>query len=314
MVALFRILLVTWMIGMLPLCAKANSFIIDVLLGEPVSLEDLVRDLEKVRIVYLGEIHSIARHHQVQTEIFRALANRKLKLAVGMEMFGEHDQPALNRWQQGQNPLASLLDDLGPSHWTNLVDYEPLLLAAREYGAKVVALNADDRLVRTVARHGLEGLSGTEASRIPEGVAEINPLYDRLLRLKLRVHSAFQDKNLDRIVLAQALRDETMARAVVRFLTSPEGQDSIMLVVVGSGHVNYGFGIPERVEKHFKVPYRIIIASESGELVLSEAEKRHAVPVEISHEDLSFIRRPIADYLHVIPLKNEFPEGDAKAP
>jgi hypothetical protein len=49
---------------------------------------------------------------------------------------------------------------------------------------------------------------------------------------------------------------------------------------------------------------RIILISESGELVLSEEEKRHAVPVDIRHEDLRFIRSPIADYLHVAPLQD----------
>lgn len=304
-----RLLLAVVMLLSLQSSAVAGSFVVDLLLGEPVPMSALVDDLARVRIVYLGEVHSIARHHQVQAEVIRQLAAGNLKLGVGMEMFAEDLQPVLDRWQRGNAPLSSLIEDLGKAHWTNLPDYEPVLLAARDSGAAIVALNANDGLVRKVAREGMESLSPEEKARVPEGVADINPLYDRLLRLKLRVHRAFQDKSLDRIVLAQALRDETMARAMVRFLTSAEGKDRIMLVIAGAGHVNYGFGIPERVEKHLNVPHRIIIPSESGELVLSEAEKRQAVPVEITHEDLSFIRRPIADYLHVIPLKDEAIEG-----
>jgi uncharacterized iron-regulated protein len=307
------LLLAVLMLCALQSSANAGSFLIDLLLGEPVPMGALVDDVSRVRIVYLGEIHTIARHHHIQAELLRELARGNLKLAVGMEMFAEDEQPALDRWQSGKAPLGSLMEDLGKGQWTNLRDYEPVLIAARESGATLVGLNADNELVRKVAREGVEGLSAADKARVPEGIEEINPLYDRLLRLKLRVHRAFQEKSLDRIVRAQALRDEIMARSVVRFLTSEQGKDRIMLVIAGAGHVNYGFGIPERVSKHLEVPHRIIIASESGELVLSEAEKRQAVPIEITHEDLSFIRRPIADYLHVIPLKDEKDEGEIPA-
>jgi uncharacterized iron-regulated protein len=126
------------------------------------------------------------------------------------------------------------------------------------------------------------------------------------------VHKAFRDKTLDRIVQAQSLRDETMAQAAARFLKSPEGKDRVMLVIAGGGHVNYGFGIPDRLKRIMDVPSRIVLQSESGELVLSEAEKSQSMPVDISHQDLKFIRNPIADYLFVVPLK-EAPAKESPA-
>jgi hypothetical protein len=74
------------------------------------------------------------------------------------------------------------------------------------------------------------------------------------------------------------------------------------MVIAGSGHINYGFGIPERVRRRVDISFRIILPSESGELQLSEAEKRQAVDIDISHEDVKFIDRPIADYLSVLPV------------
>jgi uncharacterized iron-regulated protein len=220
-----------------------------------------------------------------------------------MEMFSVEQQSALDKWQRGSEDVTALIAALGPDHWTNLKDYEPVLVKARELNAPIIGLNASDRLVRKLAREGLEGLSAQEKKKVPEGLSEINPLNDRLLRMKLRVHKAFHDKALDRIVLAQALRDETMARAVASFLQSPEGKDRVMLVIAGGGHMNYGFGIPERVQRIVDVTSRIILQSESGELVLSDAEKSQAMPVHTTHEDLKFIRVPIADYLFVAPLK-----------
>ncbi len=282
---------------------NSKPFIIDVLMGEPIPMEMLLEDVAEVRIVYMGEVHTIARHHQLQTQLIRHLAGRNLKIALGMEMFSEEHQEVLERWTSGKDGIATLIKDLGKEHWTNLQDYESVLTTARDLAIPVVALNASDRLVRQVARGGLESLPPDDRKRLPDGFQDINPLNDRLLRLRLRVHKAFQEKSLDSIVLAQAIRDATMARAVARFLESPRGKDRVMIVIAGIGHINYGFGIPERVQRMLSLPYRIILPSESGELVLSEEEKRHMVAVQVTHEDLKFIPVPIADYLHVIPLK-----------
>jgi uncharacterized iron-regulated protein len=287
--------------------ADSKPFMIDLYMGEPVPKDVMLDDLSAVRIVYLGEIHTIARHHELQAEILRELSDRDLKIALGMEMFSRENQPILNRWQAGNRSVADLILDLGADHWTNLQDYEKVLTLARERGIPIVGLNARDALVRKVAHVGLEGLSASEKREVPKGLEKINPLQDRLLRLRLRVHKAFEKTSLDRIVLAQVLRDETMAQTISSFLDSSEGKGRLMVVIAGGGHVNYGFGIPEGVQRRSALPYRIIMATESGELVLTEAEKRQSVPVEITHQELKFITTPIADYLQAVPLKEERP-------
>jgi uncharacterized iron-regulated protein len=282
-----------------------SPFIIDVLMGEPVTMETLLDDLVEARIIYLGEIHTIARHHKLEADLLKRLKERELKLTLGMEMFSTDQQAILDHWLAGKQNINDLITELGREHWTNLKDYEPVLTPARELGIPIIALNAPDILVHKLAMAGLESLSPEEKESLPKDLEQINPLNERLLRLRLRVHKAFEDKSLHNIVLAQALRDSTMARAVSEFLNSPRGKDSAMLVIAGSGHLNYGFGIPERVSRRLKAPFRIILASESGQLVLSEQEMRQMAPIHITHKDLEFIRKPISDYLNVIPLKEE---------
>ncbi len=284
--------------------ASEKRVIVDMIMGEPIPMDALIHDLAKARIIYLGEIHTIARHHAVQVEVLQALHDSGVKLGLGLEVLGADRQPVLDKWQSGSENFAHLMRDLGREQWTNLKDYEPLLVLARKLKAPIRGLNASDLMVRKVAREGVEALTERERAELPERFEKINPQYDRLLRLRLRVHKAFQSKSLDRIVLAQALRDGTMAQAIVRFLQSPGGRDRAMLVVCGTGHLNYGFGIPEAVERVIKLPSRIVLPSESGELVLSEEEKRQSVPVEISHQDLGFIRSRLADYLIVTPLES----------
>ncbi len=181
----------------------------------------------------------------------------------------------------------------------------PFLLATRDLRIPVVGLNISNGIVRKVSRGGLESLSEAEKTLVPPDVEPINPLYAKLLSLKLKVHRVFQEKSLKRIIFAQALRDTVMAANITRYLEGVNTKDRLLVVIAGSGHLNYGFGVPERVKRRIDVTSRIILPSESGELELSEAEKQQAVDIEISHEDLRFIDKPIADYLSVLPIKSD---------
>jgi uncharacterized iron-regulated protein len=292
---------------------RNDSIVIDMLAGEPVPLDTMLDDLASARIIYLGEYHTIKRHHRLQSDILKEIAARKPNLALGMEMFSRDQQEVLDWWQSGTEDITALIRKLGSKHWTNLQDYAAVLYFARNAKIPIIGLNAPDDLIRKIAREGLSGLTDEQRRSLPQGFDKINPAYDKLLRLRLRVHRAFHEKSLDNVVLAQAVRDAIMAQGVISFLESERGKDAGMIVIAGSGHINYGFGIPERVQEHLRYTERIILASESGELKLSEEEKKQAMPVEISHEDLKFIQRPIADYLHIIPLRTDAPEPEPEA-
>ncbi len=285
--------------------ADDKSVIVDVYQGEPVHFDTMMEDLAQARIVYVGEIHTIAIHHRLQERILEALASEDGPLAVGMEMFSVDQQTTIDSWVKSRDSVDDLITQLGLEHWTNLKDYEPILLAVRKMGIPLVALNAPDYLVKKVAAHGAEHLTETERSLIPPDFQKVNPDYDRLLRLRLRVHKAFEHMPLDRIVAAQSLRDCVMADSVNKFINLDKEKSRRMLVIAGTGHLNYGFGIPERCESLNGLSYRIILPSESGRLVLSEEELRQAAPVHITHQDLKFIKAPIADYLDVIPVPAE---------
>ena len=285
--------------------ADDKPLIVDVYQGEPVHFDTMMEDLAQVRIVYVGEIHTIAIHHKLQEQILEALASEDGPLAVGTEMFSVDQQATLDSWLKSGDSVDDLMTQLGMGRWTNLKDYELILLSARRRGIPLVALNAPDYLVKKVAAHGTEHLTETEKSLIPPDFQKVNPDYDRLLRLRLRVHKAFQHMSLDRIVAAQSLRDCVMAESVNKFLDAEKEKNRRMLVIVGTGHLNYGFGIPERCESLNGLAYRIILPSESGRLILSEEELRQSEPVRITHQDLKFIKTPIADYLDVIPLREE---------
>ena len=84
------------------------------------------------------------------------------------------------------------------------------------------------------------------------------------------------------------------------------GVDRLAIVLGGSLHFTHGLGTPYLVKK--KIPSlkdRIIMLSNSGDLVLSKMEKALSRDIKITHEDLRFLQTPIADYINVIEFKTE---------
>ena len=57
--------------------------------------------LKKNRIILVGEQHSNKQHHRAQLSVIQALNEAGLKVAIGLEMFRNDSQPALDRWVSG---------------------------------------------------------------------------------------------------------------------------------------------------------------------------------------------------------------------
>jgi uncharacterized iron-regulated protein len=102
---------------------------------------------------------------------------------------------------------------------------------------------------------------------------------------------------------AQDVWDSTMAHGVVGYLKNGEGMAKTVVVLAGTGHMAYGYGIPERVARSCDLPYRIIIPTGSGDLAFEKEWERYVEPVDLTHEDFLFLERPIANFIFLVPLR-----------
>jgi uncharacterized iron-regulated protein len=288
--------------------AERASLWIDVYQGEPVWHEEVLEDLATARAIYLGERHTLQRHHEMQTKILTDLAQKGIPLAVGLEQMEASQQPQLDRYNRGEidfEQLAALT--AWPKRWQNYQQYRPILEAARKWKAPVVALNAASESIRQVVRSGgIDRLAPTARKDLPAKIQVDDPPYEKLLSLQMKVHVAATARTLRPMIEAQIARDEAMAEALARFLESEQGRGRKMLVLCGAGHVAYGLGLPPRVRRRLPdIKDRIVLFSESGEVRLSPEERAQARAIEISHEQLREVCRPIADYLWVKPLEEK---------
>lgn len=301
-------------------CAQENgenrpAMWVDLYKGEPVEFEDLIQDLLTADVVYLGERHRLGRHHLLQEKIVTALAKERPVL-LGLEMIENRDQKEVERYNAGEISFEELADAIAwKDQWANYEDYRGVIEAARKSGGRILGLNAPREIIREIFRGGgVEQLPEESRAQLPEEMVMDDAPYRQWLEIVMKVHASVDDTMLDNILQAQIARDEAMAASLVSGLdddpdaganSDPNVKDKPLAVVItGSGHMNYRFGVPERVARRApSIQDRLILMSESGDIELTEEEAAAAQEIEITHQKLRNLKRPISDYLHVTALK-----------
>ena len=279
------------------------GFWLDLYQGEPAPSDTVLADLVGADVVYLGETHTIARHHALQGVVIGAFAEAKVPFCLALEQMERVYQPQLDRYNRGEADLeTTIADTQWEKRWTNIRDYVPLIERAHAAGAPIVALNARMEVVRKLGRGGIGSLTAEERAELPERLRFEDEPYRRLLGLKIGVHSGMPAERLAPMCDAQIVRDETMADSLTKFLAGDAGRGRKAVVLAGAGHVSFGLGLPERVrDRNPEVRDRVVLFTDSGELELSAADRAMAQSVSITHDDLHFVPRPMADYLNVKP-------------
>lgn len=282
---------------------------VDALRGEPLEFEQLLDELQLARVIYLGELHTIPRHHESQKRILEGLARRGVPLALAMEQFEFTAQPALDRFNNRQLRVNQLVQETDwGKRWRGYTNYLELIRVADQYRVPVLALNARAETIRAVGHNGLAKITPEQRAELPAEIVTDDPLYEKLATRALAVHMAFDPQKLRPIFEAQVARDETMASRLSDFLASPDNSNRTVVVICGRGHCEFGFGVPDRVKRrHLGILQRTVLFSESGDLELSPEERKQARQVEMPHQFLQELGRPEADFLEVV--KKRQPEA-----
>ena len=290
---------------------RAPECWIDLTRGEEAEHAAVMADLAKADVVYVGEAHTIRRHHELQLRLLQELFALGRPLTLCLEQLEARDQPAVDRYARGEIGFAALAAEIEwEKKWRNYRDYQPLCEFARSHRLPIRALNAPATVIRAVSRGGgLAKLPAGDRTQLPADIHLDDPVYERLMQLELAVHMAVDPAKLRPMFEAQASRDETMAANIIAALRPTDGAKRVAFVVAGAGHVRYGLGTAERVRRRLpEVIERIVLITESGELVLSAADKAASREVTISHADLRALGRPPGDYVRVLP-KVALPPG-----
>ena len=231
--------------------------------GDPISFHQLLNNLDPSLIIFAGETHDQVEHHHNQVKILHGLIERNRDVVIGMEMFERSQQPILDLWTEGKLTEEEFFKEVKwETTWGmdyNL--YKGILDEAKTRRLKVLCLNIERELVRRVAQQGITGLSPEDRAKLPE-MDLSDKAHRHYVASIYKSHQAGSAKDFENFYQAQCLWDEAMAETLFRFLQSAERREKTVLVIAGSGHVAFDFGIPKRLYRRTPLPYKTIILKE----------------------------------------------------
>lgn len=226
------------------------------------SAEAVVEQLQDVRVVLVGEKHTIVGHHEAQLNVIRMLHEAGAQIAVGLEMFRSESQSALDRWVAGEmsdDEFQEVYYDNWNFPWTM---YDDIFLYAREQNIPLVGLNVPREITRQVSRRGFNSLSAEQRGRLSGVTCRVDKEYMEFIR---RAYGAHGHGGMDFIHFceAQLVWDSVMAVRAIDYVERRPG--SIMVLLAGTGHARKQ-AIPAQIKDRRDLPLSVILPEVPGEL------------------------------------------------
>jgi uncharacterized iron-regulated protein len=237
-------------------------------LGESVTFEELLEDLDSCRITYIGEKHNNIAHHKIQLQIIQAIYRINPNLAVGMEMFDHTYQDVLDSWSAGELDEAAFLRKV---HWYanwrfDYALYRDILNFIKDNQIRLVALNIPSDITKKIRVGGVENLRDLEKEHLPENIDLSYGAHREYVQKVFDEHQQHfrGDVKFEDFYAAQAVWEDIMAERIAKNLAT-----NAMVVLAGNGHIQFKYGIPDRAYKQTGAPFRTIYLAPAG----SEVER-----------------------------------------
>jgi len=269
------------------------------------TLEDILPELKKSRVIYVGERHDRYEHHINQLRVIKRLHEAGISIGVGMEMFQAPFQQVIDDYLVDRIDEGEFLKKTGYfERWRydyNL--YKPIIDYLKKNRIPLVALNIEGGISRKVARQGIDSLIRKEKKQIPASLDFSNEQYRRDLREVFALHgkeTSLTDFNF--FLQAQVLWDEGMAEAAYRFLENHP--DRNLVVIAGNGHIRHHYGIPDRLFRRSGDLYSVVVQDEEIEPGIADyillttrirGKKSPRLGVEIGEEEGGLLVAGVVD-------------------
>jgi len=229
--------------------------ITDTATGEIITPPQMAERLADVGLLFLGETHTNLDFHKVQLRVIQELHRSGREVLIGLEMFPYPQQASLDAWIDGLYTEQGFVD-LAEwyTYWGYRWEYyRDIFTFARDNGIRMYGINTPRDVVTAVRKKGFKDLTPEEAEHIPH---EVKPATDDQRRMYKGFFEAddalhMTDDRLDGMLRAQTTWDATMGWNALQALRKHGGDDAIMVVLIGSGHVTYGLGSERQTAPYY---------------------------------------------------------------
>jgi len=223
--------------------------------GATISYGEMIRELEAVEIVFVGEQHTNQSHHKAELDIIRSLSKEKKPIIVALEMFRKDQQKALDRWVSGDIDEA-ILKNVYLSYWRFPWElYSDIFLYCRKHEIPMVGLNVPSEVTRQVARQGFNSLTPEQRGQLHNVGCVVGPEYEAFIRRAYSFHQ-HSGEIFTHFCEAQLVWDTAMAWNLIDAVDKYPGH--LFVVLAGNGHA-WKYGIPRQVAERRKISYRVVL-------------------------------------------------------
>ncbi len=228
--------------------------VFDTAAGQFTDFEAMAADLVQADVVFVGEQHDDPNTHRLERMVLEALAARKARVILSLEMFERDAQKPLDEFQAGYLSEAGFLRVSRP--WPRYAtDYKPLVDFAVGRQWPVLAANVPRPIASEIAKTGISVLDGKpEAEKAWFAADRQCPVGEDeyYVRFKAVMGAHPSMDQLQRYYDSQCVKDETMAESIAKAWTEASTPGAPKPVVVhynGAFHSDFGLGTASRTQR-----------------------------------------------------------------
>ena len=251
--------------------------------GRVATWADLMEGVCWADVIVVGELHGQGDIHRFQRALVEDTVTSFPGSVLSMEMLERDEQPLVDRWQAMRLDTETFIEETNSTNWAGKdswgVSYQPILDAARDGGAGIVAANSPRRYVRQSRLQGYEAVAKLPQEEhayfaFPKSL-QMHGYSDRFASEMLE-HSDGKatEEMIEDTFRAQAMWDATMARSIAE--ARSDGAVKV-IHLVGRFHSDFDGGTIQEIRR--RDPFaRVLVVScvESNADMLAKEDRGRA--------------------------------------
>jgi uncharacterized iron-regulated protein len=223
-------------------------------------LSEVISELKKNRIILVGEHHTNQNHHSAQLNVIQSLNEAGVQVAIGLEMFRNDSQQALDHWVDGNIGEAEF-QEIYYDNWTYpWAAYRMIFEYAREKKIPMIGLNVPRDITRQVSQKGFSSLSEEQKGKLANVSCRVDKEYMDYIKKAFGGHGHGK-LNFTYFCEAQLVWDSAMAINTLEYLK--KYPDAVVVLLAGTGHVRKG-AVPRQIRLRSETPHAVILPKIKG--------------------------------------------------
>lgn len=228
--------------------------------GKEKLMSEALAELKKNRVILVGEHHTNIDHHFGQLNVIQSLKEAGVQVAIGLEMFRNDSQQALDQWVAGEiseKEFEAIYYDNWTYPWPV---YRMIFEYARQEKIPMIGLNVPREITRQVSRGGFNSLTPEQKGKLKDVTCRVDKEYMDYIKRAFGGH-AHGKINFTYFCEAQMVWDTAMAVNTLEYLK--QEPDSVVVLLAGAGHVQKG-AVPRQIRDRSDLPYKVILPKVEG--------------------------------------------------